>query len=334
MRAHHEARKTKKKGRAKKRAIAMVDSDVEGYCRKIQEMLRNKTFTTGKYHEFKIFDRGKERDICNLPYYPDRIVHWAIMLVLEPIFKSHFISQTYAAIRKKGTHKALKKEHEYMEDVEGSKYCLKLDVSKYFPHVDHDILKTLIRRKIKCRDTLWLLDDIIDSYHTGIPIGNLTSQYFGNFYLSSLDHWIKEQKREKYYLRYMDDIMIFHKSKVHLNALVKEIELYITETLKLNVKGNWQVFPVDARGADFVGYRSFRGYTLLRKKTKKRLKAAVKRLRRKIQCGKQLTRSDQCVIGSYKGILGWGSCKNLERKTLQKIKELINDKKHTQRAAA
>lgn len=128
-----------------------MDSDVLGYCMQIREMLVRGTFTTSKYHIFNIVDRGKEREICDLPYFPDRIVHWAIMQVLEPIFCSHFIAQTYAAIPGKGTHKALQQLHEYMDDKEGTAYCLKLDVKKFFPHVNGEILKALLRKKNQMR---------------------------------------------------------------------------------------------------------------------------------------------------------------------------------------
>lgn len=209
VRAHNNARKRK----TKNPEVQKVDGDVLGYCMQIREMLVRGTFTTSKYHIFNIVDRGKEREICDLPYFPDRIVHWAIMQVLEPIFCSHFIAQTYVAIPGKGTHKALQQLHEYMDDKEGTAYCLKLDVRKFFPHVNGEILKALLRKKIKCERTLSLLDDIVDSYDNGLPIGNYTSQYFGNYYLSYFDHWIKEDKGVKYYLRYMDDIIILHSSK-------------------------------------------------------------------------------------------------------------------------
>ena len=314
VRAHNNARKRK----TKNPEVQKVDGDVLGYCTQIREMLVRGTFTTSKYHIFNIVDRGKEREICDLPYFPDRIVHWAIMQVLEPIFCSHFIAQTYAAIPGKGTHRALQQLHEYMDDKEGTAYCLKLDVKKFFPHVNGEILKALLRKKIKCERTLWLLDDIVDSYDNGLPIGNYTSQYFGNYYLSFFDHWIKEAKGVKYYLRYMDDIIILHSSKDYLHELKREIDEYFAG-LKLTVKGNWQVFPTLVRGVDFVGYRSFEGYTLLRKPTKKRLKAATKRLLFKVQSGKPLTTSDRSVIGSYHGILKWCDSWRLSNKTINKV---------------
>ncbi len=154
-----------------------------------------------------------------------------------------------------------------LKDVEATTYCLKLDIKKFYPNVNHDILKQQLRRKIKDKALLWLLDEIIDS-SPGLPIGNLLSQYFGNFYLSPFDHWIKENKREARYFRYMDDMIILHHSKEHLHALLAEIRQYLAVNLKLTVKQNYQVFPVAKRGIDFVGYRIFHTHTLLRKSIK------------------------------------------------------------------
>lgn len=319
VKAHTNARR----GKLNYAMVKMVDGDILGYCVNIQKMLIDKTYTTSKYNIFNIVDRGKEREICDLPYYPDRIIHWALMQVLEPIFMSHFIKQTYAALPGRGTHKALIKLRQYIDDKENSTYCLKLDVKKFFPNVDRQILKTLLRKKIKCPDTLALLDDIVDSYNNGLPIGNYTSQYLGNYYLSTFDHWIKEQMRVRYYLRYMDDIVILHRSKKYLHWLRDEIDNYLQTNLRLRIKENWQVFPTMVRGVDFVGYRSFEEYTLLRNKTKKNLKAVTRRISKRLDRGGVATLSDRCVVGSYNGILKWCDGYRLAEKTINKIRRSL-----------
>jgi len=330
------AHKNARKGKSDKAAVQMIDSDIMGYCTKIQQMLIDKTYTTAEYNVFKITDKGKEREIAELPYYPDRIIQWAVLQILSPMFCSHFIAQTYAAIPGKGTHAALTKLREYMTDKEATAYCLKFDVKKYFQNIDKDILKALLRRKIKCADTLWLLDDIVDSFPEGIPIGNYSSQYFGNYYLSFFDHWLKEVKRVKYYLRYMDDIVILHADKIYLHKLKCEIEEYLTVNLKLRIKENWAIFPTLKRGVDFVGYRAFDDYTLLRNKTKKRLKTATKKLQRKVNSGKKFNLSDRSRIGSYLGILGWCDGHRLLAKTINKFLGGIyaNSKRNAKRQAA
>lgn len=337
VRAHLNARK----GKTKDGAVRKVDRDILGYCAKIREMLLNKTFTTSQYRTFEIEDSGKRREIAELPYFPDRIIQWAILQVIEPLFCKHFITTTYAAIPKKGTHAALTKLRQDIRNAPSeTAYCLKLDVKKFFPNINKAILKSLLRRKFKDKDLLWLLDDIIDSYdkdnRKGIPIGSYTSQYFGNFYLSYFDHWAKEQKHIKHYYRYMDDIVILSDSKEYLHGQRLEISEYLANNLALALKENWQVFPTAVRGIDFVGYRCFGEYTLLRTRTKKRLHQAIKRLRRKINKGKPLSRSNQSTIGSYSGILQWGDCTRLKSRTINKILggQNGNSKRHAKAKAA
>ena len=196
-------------------------------------------------------------------------------------------------------------KHAVQNDVPGTQYCLKLDAKKYYPSIDHNILKDKYRRLFKDNDLLWLLDEIIDSTpgDKGIPIGNYLSQYSGNYYLSSFDHWLKEVKGVKYYYRYMDDIVILASSKEYLHQLRKDIEEYFRTELKLSIKENWQVFPTFKRGIDFVGYRIFLGYSLLRKSTCKQMKAKMVRIRKKVESGQEMNFSEWCSINSYKGWL-------------------------------
>ena len=166
-----------------------------------------------------------------------------------------------------GTGRFLVKIKFNKEDPEGTTFCLKLDIRKFYPSINHDVLKSILRRKLKDKRLLCLLDEIIDSAD-GVPIGNYLSQYFANLYLTYFDHWIKEQKRVKHYFRYADDIVILASDKSYLHSLMGEIRAYLGD-LKLEVKGNWQVFPVAARGIDFVGYVFFHTHTRMRKGIKK-----------------------------------------------------------------
>lgn len=315
--AHKKARR----GKTHYTEVKMVDSNPDYYLNQIHEMLKNKTYKTSQYEIFTKLDKDKEREIYKLPYFPDRIVHWAIMLQLEDIFMRTFIRDTFAALPGRGIHDALKRLHKFMEDREGTKYCLKLDIKKFFPSINHEILKQLLRKKIKDKDLLWLLDEIIDSVdgEKNIPIGNYLSQYFANFYLAYFDHWIKEQKGVKYYLRYMDDIVILHKDKEFLHQLRKDIEKYLKENLKLEIKENWQVFPTYIRGVDFVGYKSFGNYTLLRKSTAKRFKRKMRKIMKK----ESINFRDFCTIQSYKGWLKWANCYNLSQKYIEPLTEKI-----------
>ena len=223
--AHQNA----KKGKGWYAEVKMVDENPEYYLKLLQEMLLNHTYRTSEYTTFIKQDSGKERVIYKLPYFPDRICQWAILQVIEPILIRNFTDDTYSAIPGRGIHQAFTRIKKAVQnDVPGTQYCLKLDAKKYYPSINHNILKDKYRRLFKDNDLLWLLDEIIDSTpgDTGIPIGNYLSQYSGNFYLSSFDHWLKEVKGVKYYYRYMDDIVILASSKEYLHQLRKDIAEY------------------------------------------------------------------------------------------------------------
>jgi len=261
------ADKIARKGKSKQPGVIKHDKNREEDIRNLREMLINKTYRTSDYTTFIIFE-PKERIIFRLPYFPDRILHHAIMNVLEPIFVSTFTANTYSCIKGRGIHVAARAVKEALKDDFGTQYCLKLDIKKFYPNIDHEVLKQLLRRKIKDNDLLWLLDEIIDSTE-GLPIGNYLSQYFANYYLTYFDHWIKEEKRVRYYFRYADDLVILSDSKEYLHELLFEIRGYMDNSLKLTIKGNYQIFPVDSRGIDFVGYVFRHTHTLLRKSIKK-----------------------------------------------------------------
>lgn len=322
--AHHNARK----GKGWYQEVKMVDVNPEYYLTKLQEMLINKTYQTSEYETFIKKDSGKEREIFKLPYFPDRICQWAIMQVIEPYLLRNFTKDTYSAIPGRGIHQCLNRlKYALNHDVPESQYCLKLDCKKFYPSINHTILKEKYRRLFKDDDLLWLLDEIIDSTpgDTGIPIGNYISQYSGNFYLSEFDHWIKEVKKVKYYFRYMDDIVILGRCKEELHQLKREIEEYLWVKLKLKIKENWQVFPTYVRGIDFVGYRVFMNYSLLRKSTCKQFKRKMTALNKKRIEGKQLNYSEWCSINSYKGWLIHCNSYRLSEKYIKPIQQFADD---------
>lgn len=234
----------------------------------LQQTLIRKEYKTSEYSTF-ILNEGKERIISRLPFYPDRVGQHSIINILEPIFYSIFTADTYSCIKGRGVHKASYNLRKVLKDVENTKYCLKLDIRKFYPSVDNEILKQLLRRKFKDKDLLWLLDDIIDSSR-GLPLGNITSQFLANFYLTYFDHWLKEKLKVKYYFRYADDMVILSKDKKELHDILHQIKNYLREELNLELKSNYQLFPTDVRGIDFVGYVHYTTHTLLRKSIKKK----------------------------------------------------------------
>lgn len=267
------AHKNASKGKKHYDEVKMVNSDIEYYSQEISKMLHEGRFENSKYKVFTKLDKGKEREIYKLSYYPDRIIHHAIMQVLEPIWIKTLIPDTFQSIKGRGIHKAKRR----IEPVVRSgkvKYCLKMDVHKFYPSIDNKILQGIIEKKVKCKRTLQLLNEILYSIE-GVPIGNYLSQYFGNLYLTYFDHWVKEELKVKYYYRYCDDIVLLGNVKQELHIILGRIKVHLGGRLKLKLKKDYQVFGID-RGIDFLGFRFFREYTLIRKRIAKSFIEACK----------------------------------------------------------
>ena len=292
-----------RRGKRNKYGVKQFDKNPEENLNSLHVMLRDKTFTTSPYKTRTIWE-PKERQIYALPYFPDQVVHHAAMNYLQPILAATFTADTYACIPGRGIGKAFRNLKKALKDRENTTYCLKLDIRKFYPSIDHSILKTQLRRKIKDKDFLWLIDDIIDSVPSGIPIGNFMSQYFSNFHLTGFDHWLKEKQKVKYCFRYADDIIIPHGSKEYLHKLRVEIGKYLEEHLHLQLKSNYQIFPVSARGINFIGYEFYHTHILLRKSIKKNFGRAVHK------------RKPRQVLAAYYGWAKHCNSKNLLRKLL------------------
>ena len=297
-------------GKKHRADIKAYDLNADANLLELRDMLLQKEFSTSNYIK-RIIKDPKEREISKLPFYPDQIVHWGIMNVAGGILINSFTSHSYASIKGKGVHAACNAVDRALRDVPATTYCLKIDVRKFYDNVDHDILKALIRRKIKDADLLWLLDEIIGSA-PGLPIGNLLSGLFANLYLNGLDHYIKETLRVRYHFRYMDDMILLSGSKPYLHKLLADIRAYLKDHLNLELKKSYQIFPVDARGINFLGYVKFHGYTLLRPRNKKSFARAV------AKCSN---------IQSIASHLGWASHAN----TNHLVKKLLYDNEKFQR---
>ncbi len=271
-----------RKGKSRQRTVQTFFENFEENIGQLREELLNHTFRTSEYSVFTVFE-PKERVIYRLPF-RDRVVHWAVMLIVEPIWVKSFTRDTYSCITGRGIHALLKKlRRDLHDDPEGTTYCLKIDVKKFYPTIDHDIMKAVIRRKIKDPELLALLDGIIDSVPDGegVPIGNYLSQFFANLYLSELDHLLKEQYGVRYYYRFADDIVILGADKETLRGVLVAINHYLLSERRLSIKSNYQIFPVESRGIDFVGYVTRHDYVLARKKNKKALCRKVAQYRKK-----------------------------------------------------
>ena len=313
------------KGKTNRKNVKKIIDNIDYYVDKTYDLLINKNFQASSYEKKEIIDgvKNKKRIIYKPRFFPDQVIHWCLMLQIENILKKPMYYYSCASIKGKGVKLAsvyIKKI--LRQDFKNTKYCLKIDITKYFPSIDKEILKSKIRNVIKCKNTLWQIDEIIDSCEQGIPIGNYTSQWFANFYLQKLDHFIKEELHVKCYVRYMDDIVIFHSNKKKLHSIKKEIEKVLNED-NLSVKPNWQIFKTDSRPLDFLGYKFYRFHTELRSSLALRIKRRVKKIYKK----KYITIKDAGSIISYYGWIKSSNSRNFYLKNVKKYIDINECKK-------
>lgn len=282
------------KGKGDRTEIRMFNENITGNLMLLYEMLVNESYVPGEYR-IKIIYEPKERIIMIAPFFPDRIIHHCIINVLGRFWTNLFVGNTYACVKGRGIHKCMEDVHiALMTDRKGTKFCLKIDIRKFYDNVDHRALKQIIRYGIADERMLGLLDKIIDSNgkEKGLPIGNFTSQYLANLYLTYFDHWVKEELTRIvvkkfgvrfYYFRYMDDIVVLCASKEALHFILDMLGLYLGAELKVEIKPNWQIFPVDDRSIDYVGFKQNHYGILLRKGILTRFYAKYQKINRRYE---------------------------------------------------
>ena len=314
-----EAYRKSIKGKRSYSSVKRFEQDVEGNLKKIRESLINQTYKTSPYNQRTIYE-PKERIIYVLALNPDRVVHHALMNVLIPIFTKMFIKNTFACIKDRGLHKGSILTTKYVRKY---KYCLKCDIRKFYPSINHDILYRMCERKFKEKEILWLLHEIIYSIEgeTNVPIGNLPSQWFGNWYMTPFDRYVTEELGITAYLRYCNDFCLFSDSKEELNRAKKKIEVFLRDELALKMS-KCDLFRT-TQGVDFLGYRHFKGYKLLRKRTAKRVKRRLPAILKKYKEGKMTQdRFRSCVESTY-GWVKWANTYNFQLKLqLAEMREL------------
>lgn len=361
----YRAYQNAKSGKGWYKEVKQIEKRPFYYLAGLQYMLKNHLFKTSEYEIFILNEGKKKRDVYKLPFFPDRIAQWAILQVIEPFLLANMTADTYSAIPGKGIQPIVddlrghyktkivdgKKKSVWvpsilLTDEENTRYCYKIDLHHYYQSINHEVLKQKFRKVFKDPELLWLLDEITDSINTateedlielslsgeievdpntGIPIGNYMSQYSGNFYLSSFDHWVKEELHVKHYYRYMDDVVIFASSKEELHEIHRKVTAYTRDYLHLNIKGNYQIFPTKVRGVDFVGYRFFGEYTLLRKSTAINFKRKMRACRKKMENNIPPTYSEWCSFNSYKGWLGNCDSYRLFKKYMEPLIEYMQN---------
>lgn len=361
----YRAYQNAKSGKGWYKEVKQIEKRPFYYLAGLQYMLKNHLFKTSEYEIFILNEGKKKRDVYKLPFFPDRIAQWAILQIIEPFLLANMTADTYSAIPGKGIQPIVddlrghyktkivdgKKKSVWVPsilitDEENTRYCYKIDPHHYYQSINHEVLKQKFRKVFKDPELLWLLDEITDSINTateedlielslsgeievdpntGIPIGNYMSQYSGNFYLSSFDHWVKEELHTKHNYRYMDDVVIFASSKEELHEIHRKVTAYTRDYLHLNIKGNYQIFPTKVRGVDFVGYRFFGEYTLLRKSTAINFKRKMRACRKKMENNIPPTYSEWCSFNSYKGWLGNCDSYRLFKKYMEPLIEYMQN---------
>jgi retron-type reverse transcriptase len=303
-----------RKGKRFRPAVASFHFDQERALWKLHDELTTKTYRPGAYRSFFISE-PKPRQISAAPY-RDRVVHHALVNVLEPIFERSFISDSYACRKGKGTHAAVRRCQQFARC---NRYVLKADIQKFFPSVDHEILKALVARKIKDRNVLWLVGQIIDGSNPqeevqnyfpgddlftpgerrrGIPIGNQTSQFFANVYLDPLDHFAKDRLGITGYVRYVDDFLVFSDDKHHLANVRERIRDFLV-TLRLRLHLTKNVISPVKNGIRFLGYRVFPMHRLLPKENVRRFRRRVRQMQQEYATG-EVTFAD-----IYQRLMSW-----------------------------
>lgn len=303
----HAAYLRARKGKRECSDVLLFSRDLESRLIELQNELIWGTYKTGAYRTFFVYE-PKQRLVAALPF-RDRVVQHSIVATIEPIWERRFIHDSYACRPQKGTHSGANRAQEYLQAVQrqhGRAFALKADISKYFPSIDHVIIKRLLAKRIACQQTLQLIFCIIDSWEDapgrGLPIGNLTSQLLANIYLHELDEFVKYHLRERYYARYMDDIIVIHHDKAHLHRQRKIIEAFLGDRLRLETNRKTQVFPVGlqrGRALDFLGYRIWATHRRLRVGSVRRMRAKLRAFVAAMKAGHLDSGRAQATIRSW-----------------------------------
>lgn len=280
------------KGKRKRRDVKRILNDIENYTNIIYNLLITESYEPRLPHETIIKEgtKNKTRVIRKIRFF-DQIMHHIIIDSCKPAFMRGMYAYCCGSVPDRGAHYAKKHIEKWIrQDYKNTKYCAQMDITHYFESVDHEVLKRRLRQRIKDERMLKLLDKIIDSGGEGMPLGFYTSQWFANYILEGLDHYIKEQLHIKYYVRYMDDMIIWGANKRQLHKARTAIAAYLDKELNLKLKSNWQVFRFvytdktgkeRGRALDFLGFRFYRNKTILRKSLMHRITRSAARIGKK-----------------------------------------------------
>jgi RNA-directed DNA polymerase len=330
---HLASRKAQRSKRFRENVLEF-NHNLEPNLLQLQQELITHTYQPGQYRTFEILD-PKPRIISAAPY-RDRIIHHALCNIIVAPIERTFIHTTYANRQGFGTHRALQQFTRYCRS---SRYILQCDIKKYFPSIDRTLLKTQLHHKIKCPETLWLIDLIINNsnpqdspqtyfpgddlftpYHRpkGLPIGNLTSQFFANVYLNGFDHFVKETLKAKRYLRYVDDFALFSDDREFLADARIAIEAYLTD-LRLEIHPIKSQLSETRYGANFVGFRVLPERIRIRSDNLHRARWRLKQMQSRHIQGRMSLIDFQRSLTSWKAHLDHADTHRLQQKIFATI---------------
>lgn len=308
----------KKARRATKSAESYVfNFHLEPNLIALQTELINGSYTPCAYRYFRIYD-PKQREISVAPF-RDRVVHHALVNQLEPVYEKRFIYDSYATRKNKGTHKAVFRAKAFLRK---NTWYLKLDIKHYFACIHHNALLMILEKKIKDFKVLSLCEKIIRNggeNGIGIPIGNLTSQFFANVYLDLFDHWIKDRLGERFYIRYMDDMVIFSNEKDSLKKLLKSIKSYLKSELYLDLKDRATCINSRLNGLSFLGTRIYPEMIRIKPENLKRTIKRLNRREKEYYCEMITSESYIQSVQSVFGLLRQYNTLKLRKKLLGQI---------------
>ena len=318
-----EAHKKSRKGKGYRKEIILFNLKQEEYIMWLLEKLQTKTYKHGGYSVFYVTE-PKLRKIEKSRYI-DRIVHrWLVDNFLEPAFVPKFVTTSYACLKGRGMHKAcldVQKAMKHCKIIWNEYYILKMDVAKYFDNINKEILFNIIKRKIKDKDLLWLINEILyaQKREKGLEIGNYTSQMFANIYLNEIDQYIKHQLKVKWYFRYLDDSVILVKTKQQAKEILEKIKTFLIDNLQLNLNKKTQIFK-NKQGVNFCGYKINEYRLKIRDKGKRKLKKKDKVLKKKIKQSKITSKEAKKYLAGHMGYIKIADTYNLESKLFYSLK--------------
>ncbi len=305
-----------KRGKIKKREVQEFDFYLERNILLLSRELKEKTYIPDPYIPFYVCD-PKRRHIHKATV-RDRVVHQAVYRILGPIFEREFIHDSYSCRKYKGTHYGVTRlvsfTRKETQNYRKIAYVLKCDVRKFFDSIDHNILRDIIRRKINDENIRWLVDVVLKSFEKmkdkGLPLGNVTSQMFGNVYMHQFDHFIKHIIHAKYYARYCDDFVIVHRGREFLEESLEKIEMFLKEKLQLHLHPQKIEIRKVSQGIDFLGYVVLPHAVVVRTKTGKRI----------------LRKVNEKNIQSYLGVLSHCRARKIRNSIISLGKNMIINK--------